>query len=159
MPLTLRSDGDSATTELGRRLAPLLAPDDVVTLTGDLGAGKTCLVKGVACELGVREVITSPTFNIILVHPGRLTLYHVDLYRLDHATELVDIDLLGVMESGGATFIEWGERFPRALPSDRLAISITIIDDETRDLTLSPGGPRARTLAGEWVAAAGGEAR
>jgi tRNA threonylcarbamoyladenosine biosynthesis protein TsaE len=155
----LRSDGEEDTAELGRLLAPLLATDDVVTLTGDLGAGKTCLVKGVASGLGVREVVTSPTFNIVLVHPGRLTLYHVDLYRLDVADQLTDIDFSGVLESGGVAFVEWGERFPGALPADHLAVSLTITGDYSRDLALTPGGARARVLADAWIAAAGGDAR
>ena len=86
----------------GRRaLAPLLVAGDVVLLSGDLGAGKTQLTKGVAEGLGVAEPVTSPTFNILLVHQGRLPLYHFDLYRLERADELEDLDYYATLEADG----------------------------------------------------------
>lgn len=135
--------------------------DDVVTLSGDLGAGKTCLVKGVAEGLGILDPVTSPTFNILLVHRGRLTLNHFDLYRLDRAEQLEDIDFFGSLESGGASFVEWGERFPEALPADHMAVTITITGDDQRTLELVGGGPRSESLAEAWRAAcaAGGDGR
>ncbi len=150
---SVESASELETLALGRRLASLLEPNDVVTLTGGLGAGKTCLVKGVAVGLGVLETVTSPTFNILLVHAGRLTLYHVDLYRLDRAEQLEDIDLFGVLESGGVTFIEWGECFHDALPADHLALYLRITGDDAREITTSWGGPRSEALARELAAA------
>lgn len=148
--------GERETAELGRRLAPLLEPNDVVALTGDLGAGKTALVKGVAEGLGVVEPVVSPTFNILLVHPGRIPLLHFDLYRLDDEAQLEDVAFYEMLESGGAAFIEWGERFPHALPPDHLAVVMEITDDESRRLTLVPGGPRAGALADAWLGSAAG---
>lgn len=141
------------TAHAGRLLARLLQPGDVVTLTGDLGAGKTCLVKGVAAGLGVIEPVTSPTFNILVVHCGTLDLYHFDLYRLERAAELEDIDFWGTLEAGGVSFIEWGERYPEALPDDHLAVAIEIDDDESRTFTLAPTGPRSSALAAAWAGA------
>ena len=156
MRAMLDTSSERETVELGRRLAALLEPDDVVSLTGDLGAGKTALVKGVAEGLGVAEPVVSPTFNILLVHPARIPLLHFDLYRLDDEAQLEDIAFYETIESGGASFIEWGERFPHALPPDHLAVAMEITGDESRRLTLVPGGPRAEKLADGWVRASGG---
>lgn len=158
MGRTLLTTGEAETREAGAKLAPLLEPGDVVSLTGDLGAGKTVLVKGVAAGLGVPEVVGSPTFNILLVHPGRLMLNHFDLYRLDRADQLEDVDFWGVTESGGVTFVEWGERFPEALPADHLSVSLRITGDDSREISLEPHGERASVLAGEWAGAAAGGA-
>jgi tRNA threonylcarbamoyladenosine biosynthesis protein TsaE len=147
----LETLSEAQTAELGRRLAAVLCPNDVVTLSGDLGAGKTAFVKGVAAGLGVEEPVVSPTFNILLVHPGRLTLFHVDLYRLDTAPQLEDIDFFGTLESGGVTFVEWGERFPEALPPDHLALVLEITGDDERRIIVAPVGPRSEALATAWV--------
>ncbi len=149
----IRSASEQATANAGRVLAELIQSGDVITLTGDLGAGKTCLVKGVAQGLGVVEPVTSPTFNILLVHRGRLELNHFDLYRLERAEELEDIDFWGTLESGGVSFIEWGERFGQALPDDHLAVLIEIASEEARTLTLEPTGPRSTALAAAWAGA------
>lgn len=147
------SPTEATTYRAGERIASLLAPGDVVSLSGDLGAGKTCLVKGVAAGLGVTENVTSPTFNIMLEHHGRLDLFHFDLYRLERAEQLEDIDFYGTTEAGGVSFIEWGERFPEALPEDHLSVEILIGDDDSRRIVLSPSGPRASALAAAWAAA------
>lgn len=146
---------EAETIALGRALAPLLEPDDVIALSGDLGAGKTCLTKGVAAGLGVSEHVTSPTFNIMLEHHGRLELYHFDLYRLERADQLEDIDFFGTLEAGGVSLIEWGERFPQAMPEDYLAVEISIAEDDSRSFTLVCFGPRAERLASAWIAACG----
>lgn len=154
MERVLRSGSAEQTAILGRWLASVLRPGDVVVLAGDLGAGKTCLVAGVGRALGVSGRVTSPTFNILLAHKGpRLTLNHVDLYRLEREEQLEDIDLRGALESGGVSFIEWGDRFPRALPADRLVVVITIAGDEERELAVDSTGPRSEELAEAWVAA------
>ncbi|PKQ37079.1 MAG: tRNA (adenosine(37)-N6)-threonylcarbamoyltransferase complex ATPase subunit type 1 TsaE [Actinobacteria bacterium HGW-Actinobacteria-1] len=157
MPVTLpdaiTSRTEAETIALGTMLAPLLEPDDVVALSGDLGAGKTCLTKGVAAGLGVAEHVTSPTFNIMLEHHGRLELYHFDLYRLERADQLEDIDFFATLEAGGACIIEWGERFPAAMPEDYLAVEISIAEDDTRHFTLVAYGPRGERLANAWLSA------
>lgn len=150
-PTVIRSDSAERTEGVGALLAPLLMPGDVVSLSGDLGAGKTVLVKGVARGLGVPDSVTSPTFNILLVHEGRLTLHHLDLYRLEEQRQLEDIDFWGVLESGGASIIEWGDRFPAALPQDVLHVALSILADDTRELAVRATGPRSTALAEAWV--------
>lgn len=153
--LVLTSASPERTEALGALLAPVLEPGDVVSLSGDLGAGKTRLTKGLARGLGVHEPVTSPTFNLLLVHQGRLTLNHFDLYRLDRAEELEDIDLWGTLESGGVSVVEWGDRFCGQLPPDTLHVSVRIVGDTSRELTLVAGGPRSAELARAWATAAG----
>jgi tRNA threonylcarbamoyladenosine biosynthesis protein TsaE len=142
-----------ATREAGAALAALLEPGDVVTLSGDLGAGKTSFTQGVARGLGVEGPVVSPTFNILVVHEGRLTLDHFDLYRLEHEDQLEDVDFFGTLESGGVTLIEWGDRFPEALPADRLDVEITIEGPEVRRFEVTGRGVRGEALAGAWLAA------
>lgn len=152
--LTIRTSGTGATVAAGEALAGLLGPGDVILLSGDLGAGKTTLVKGIAAGMGVRETVTSPTFNLLVVHEGsRLPLFHLDLYRLEAAAELTELDYWGVLESGGVAAVEWGDRFPAALPEDYVAVSIHIESDEERVLGLSWRGARGRELATGWTSA------
>lgn len=151
----LFSASQGATEALGEALAPLLAANDVLLLSGDLGAGKTQLVKGIARGLGVAEPVTSPTFNILLVHEGELSLNHLDLYRLESAEQLEDIDYWGTLESGGVSAVEWGDRFADAMPADGLLVRITITGDESRELVLEPLGARGRVLASAWARVAG----
>lgn len=141
----------SSTYALGEALASLACAGDVVLLSGDLGAGKTALVKGIAQGLGVEEPITSPTFNILLVHEGRMPLYHMDLYRLEHADQLEDIDYFGTIEADGLTCVEWGDRFPQAAPDEYLAVDITIVGDTEREVEVTGVGARGRALAEEWA--------
>lgn len=151
---------DAGETErAGALLAACLKRGDVVALAGDLGAGKTHLVQGVARALGVDGAVTSPTFNILLVHPGVLPLYHFDLYRLDNEAQLEDIDFYETLEADGVSFIEWGDRFPDALPADHLLVLIERTGETDRTFMLRAGGPRAGELADAWAAAMNTEAR
>ncbi len=143
------------TRRAGRALGEVLAAGDVVTLAGDLGAGKTVLAKGVAEGLGVAGEVTSPTFNILLVHAGRIELAHFDLYRLEHAAQLEDIDFWGVLESGAASLIEWGDRFPGELPEDVLTITLSITGQQVPRMEIEGSGPRSHTVADAWVTACG----
>jgi tRNA threonylcarbamoyladenosine biosynthesis protein TsaE len=111
---------------LGRRLAGLLSPGDLVVLTGDLGAGKTTLTQGIGEGLGVRGPVTSPTFVIARVHPneqGGPPLVHVDAYRLGSIAEVDDLDLDASLEDS-VTVVEWGEGLVDDLASDRLHVEI-----------------------------------
>jgi tRNA threonylcarbamoyladenosine biosynthesis protein TsaE len=124
---------------------------DVVALAGGLGAGKTALVQGLASGLEVTGHVPSPTFNILLVHPGTLPLNHFDLYRLERPEQLVDIDFWETLESGGVSAIEWADRFPGELPGDRLDIVIDVVGETTRSLRPIGTGSRSRALAGRWL--------
>ena len=146
-----RTEGAPATVSLGRQFAAIVRAGDVLVLSGDLGAGKTQLTKGLASGLDVPETVTSPTFNILLVHQGRLPLYHFDLYRLERSDELEDVDYWGTLEADGVCVVEWGDRFPDAMPIDYLAARIAITGDETREITLSSFGSRGADLLHEWM--------
>ena len=131
MPIVLRSTHPDATAALGRALAGLLAPGDVVVLTGPLGAGKTRLVQGIAAGLDVPGRVTSPTFVLVRRHAGRLPLVHVDAYRLDDAADLVALDD-DVLADDVVTCIEWGGNVAAALPADRIDVELTV-DGEDGD--------------------------
>jgi tRNA threonylcarbamoyladenosine biosynthesis protein TsaE len=150
---TITTQSDVATREVGRALSALVAPGDVIVLSGDLGAGKTQLTKGLAVGLGVAEAVTSPTFNILLVHEGRIPLYHFDLYRLEFAGQLDDLDYWGTLEADGVSVVEWGDRFVEAIPRECLIVRMLITGDDARALELDARGPRGEQLASSWAAA------
>jgi tRNA threonylcarbamoyladenosine biosynthesis protein TsaE len=129
---------EEETMTVARQLAASLAPGDVLLLSGDLGAGKTAFVRGLAQGLGIGEdEVSSPTFTLVHEYRGeRLTLYHVDLYRLDRAaTDDLGLDELGVAD--GILAIEWPDRLTHQLPGAR-AIDIEIVDDVTRRISIGP---------------------
>lgn len=110
------------TVQLGRELAQSLQAGDLVALKGDLGAGKTCLIQGIAEGLGVTEVVNSPTFVLLNVYEARgaLRLYHFDLYRLSTSEELEDIGAVEFFhDPQGISLVEWADRVPELLPADR----------------------------------------
>jgi tRNA threonylcarbamoyladenosine biosynthesis protein TsaE len=130
------------TIELGKRLGALLEPGDVLVLTGDLGAGKTQLTKGIAAGLGVEDDVSSPTFTIEMVYEGdSCTLYHFDLYRLEDASELDDTGIFDVLGADGVCVIEWGEQFATEIGDERLDVILSRRDDEAE-----PGVEPARTI-------------
>lgn len=150
MHSSLHTASHDATQSVGEALAKLLAAGDVIILSGDLGAGKTQLTKGLAAGLGVSEPVTSPTFNILLVHEGRIPLYHFDLYRLDTEFQLEDLDYWGTLESDGVSVVEWGDKFPAAVPEECVSVTIHIVDDATRSIEIAGTGNRSESLVREW---------
>jgi tRNA threonylcarbamoyladenosine biosynthesis protein TsaE len=150
---TITTASEAATQAVGRALAGDVRAGDVVVLSGDLGAGKTQLTKGLAVGLGVVEPVTSPTFNILLVHEGRIPLYHFDLYRLEFAEQLDDLDYWGTLESDGVSVVEWGDRFAEAIPEQCVIVRILITGDDSRALEIEPRGVRGAAVAESWVAA------
>ncbi len=154
--IAIESRSADATGRIGEALGELARPGDVLLLSGDLGAGKTQLVKGLGRALGVAEPVTSPTFNIMLAHEGRVPLFHVDLYRLDSADQLEDIDYFGTLEAGGVVAVEWGDRFSEAAPPDHVSIELDIVDDTRRLITIAGSGPRSRHVVMELADIASG---
>lgn len=131
------------TKSLGARLASLLFPGAVIGLDGDLGAGKTCFVKGLAAGLGIDEdEVVSPTFTLIAEHGrGKLPLYHIDLYRLEGA----EIEVIGIEEylSGpGVAAVEWFRFLPAGMVEQYLLVAFSILQEDKRLLTLTPHGER-----------------
>ena len=153
---TISTISRDATQSVGAALADLVRAGDVLTLSGDLGAGKTQLTKGLAAALGVSEPVTSPTFNILLVHQGRIPLYHFDLYRLETADQLEDLDYWGTLEADGVSVVEWGDRFAEAIPDECVTVTIHLVSDDGRALDVVGRGDRGRELAAAWAAACAG---
>ena len=148
LPRTFTLPTPEDTTGFGRRIAGLLGPGDLVILTGDLGAGKTTLTRGLGEALGVRGDVTSPTFVISRVHPSLSSgpaLVHVDAYRLGDSAELDDLDLDTDFDDA-VTVVEWGEGLAEALSEDRLEVDLRRGDDDVRTLILTPVGPRWREI-------------
>jgi tRNA threonylcarbamoyladenosine biosynthesis protein TsaE len=135
-----------------RRLASLLRPGDVIGLVGDLGAGKTVFVKGLADGLGIDPIhVASPTFTLINEYRGgKLVLHHVDLYRLERAEELVELGLEEIVAGEGVCAIEWVDRFAGVAGDDWLEVRIAFAPRDARSLEVVPHGARAQVLAAEW---------
>ncbi len=143
---TLITRSPDETRALGVALGRAAFPGTVIAVSGDLGAGKTVLAKGVGEGLGVSSRVTSPTFVIVQRHAdGRLPLHHADLYRLGDEGELEHLGLDELLEGDGVVLVEWAERFPDVLPPDRLEVTLAGYDDE-RTVTLHGTGPRHRPL-------------
>ena len=136
MTTTLTTHSESDTAAAGRELAATLAPETAVLLFGDLGAGKTAFVRGLAEGLGADPSdVSSPTFTLIQEYRGgRLPLLHVDLYRLDDSREIDDLGL-EELGSGGVVAIEWAEKLPRPIPGS-VAVRIEHGDGDTRRITV-----------------------
>lgn len=136
------------TERLGRCLADLLQPTDVIGLTGDLGAGKTFLAGVVAHALGVPEEtpVSSPTFTLIKEYKASLPIYHMDLYRLEASAELYDLGLWEYYDGDGVCLVEWANLFDDLWPDRALTLEIALGDDEQRTIT-AKGKHRGADLA------------
>ena len=115
-------------------------PGHVFLLSGGLGAGKTCLTQGILWGLGGEEHARSPTFVLVSRYRARLTLYHVDLYRVDAAEELDDLGLDEYVYGDGICVVEWADKAPGMFPEERLEVRIELLGESTRRLTLSASG-------------------
>ena len=140
----LVSPDPGATTALGRALAGAARAGDVVCLWGDLGAGKTHLAKAFGAGLGVTDTITSPSFILMAEYAGRLSLFHIDLYRLADASDALAGGLIDDRQAAGVTLVEWPDRLGPALPATRLDVIIDGAGEDVRTITLraSGAGPR-----------------
>jgi len=136
------------TQKLGKIIGKKVRQPIIIALTGDLGSGKTAFVQGLArgLEVPAGYYITSPTFTLINEYPGRRPLVHVDLYRLDNIRDLEDIDLNDLLYDQAAIAIEWADKLPGNLLNEHLAMTIEILDDESRKLDLIAYGNNAVNL-------------
>jgi len=141
---TFISHSPQETYAFGKNLGETLFSGDVVALSGELGTGKTCLAQGIARGLGVPEEykITSPTFTIINEYPGRLILYHLDVYRLSGVRDLDEIGYEDCFNDKGVVVVEWAEKIRDALPKETLFILLTYIDENIRKIMLSDNRER-----------------
>jgi tRNA threonylcarbamoyladenosine biosynthesis protein TsaE len=128
--LHVRSSSAAHTAALGRALGELLEEGDVVSLSGDLGAGKTTFVQGAAATLSVSEPVLSPTFTLVRTYAGRVPVHHVDVYRLRAIQDVLDLGWDELLEGGGVVLVEWGDVIESILPASRLEVRLAIPDGE-----------------------------
>ncbi|MBU8791589.1 tRNA (adenosine(37)-N6)-threonylcarbamoyltransferase complex ATPase subunit type 1 TsaE [Oceanobacillus caeni] len=140
------SNSAEETKLIGERLASLLEAGDVLTLEGDLGAGKTTFTKGIAKGLGVKRTVNSPTFTIVKEYEGRLPLYHMDVYRLEDSDE--DIGFDEYFNGNGVSVVEWAQFIEKYLPTDRLDIRIKYNGD-SRILEFLSNGSHFESIINE----------
>ncbi|MBV9953084.1 MAG: tRNA (adenosine(37)-N6)-threonylcarbamoyltransferase complex ATPase subunit type 1 TsaE [Acidimicrobiia bacterium] len=145
--VTVRTAEHAATQAVGEALAGLIERGDLVLLSGEMGAGKTAFVQGLGRGLGVTGRITSPTFTIAHQYAGaQLTIHHLDVYRLEHLNEALDIGLAEMLDEGSLVVIEWGDAIAPVLPRDYLEVRFAFgASDDDRELVFRPVG-------GQWLA-------
>lgn len=140
LELSARSADD--TRDVGAALAELLRTRDIVSLTGDLGAGKTTFVQGIARGFGITEPVLSPTFTLVREYEATPRVYHLDVYRLERLQDVIDLGLDEMLDRDGVVFIEWGDAIDALLPEDHLQVELTIDPDgATRHVVLTASGP------------------
>ena len=154
MPLdktvTITSHTPRQTEEIGSLLGRMLAKGDIIALCGELGTGKTTLVRGMACGIGLEEdEIASPSFTLVNEYEGLLPLFHIDLYRLAHEEELVNIDYDEYLAADGVVVIEWADRIPQAIPADALWITLRYLDGDCREMVFRAKGVRYKVIVEE----------
>ncbi|WP_447969152.1 tRNA (adenosine(37)-N6)-threonylcarbamoyltransferase complex ATPase subunit type 1 TsaE [Nitrospira sp. M1] len=144
---TTRLPSVQATESLGQRLGQHLTGGEVIALRGELGAGKTVFVRGLASGIQVdTALVSSPTFTLIHEYHGRLQLIHADLYRLEHPHELAGIGIQEYMDSSSVVVIEWAERMEDDLPTDHLEILLEHQQRSIRKATVRATGTKSRDL-------------
>lgn len=154
----LHSNGPKQTARLARKLGKLLNQGDALVLTGDLGAGKTLFSSSLLAELGLFDEVHSPTFSLVNVHQtARFPVYHADFYRLDSEQELWAAGWEDYLDAQGVLIIEWGERFPGALPHDCLWLTLEQVGPTERRISVEPTGPRSYQLKEAWIRALAGD--
>lgn len=130
------TDSEASTIKLGENIGKVLEPGDIISLTGDLGAGKTQLTKGIAAGLGVVDYVTSPTFIIVNEYEGRIPLYHFDVYRINDIQEMYEIGFDEYLFGKGVCVIEWGDIVSDLLPEKIIRINMKKVDDNIREISI-----------------------
>jgi tRNA threonylcarbamoyladenosine biosynthesis protein TsaE len=143
--LTLESGGPGETRAIGERLGALLGPGDVVLLQGELGAGKTTFVQGIARGLGFEGSVSSKSFVLLGEYAGRVKLYHADLYRLEDSDQVLDL-ALDEISADGVLVVEWPERAGGVLPEERILVRFEVTGEDGRVLEFEGSGGRARRV-------------
>ena len=137
----MKTHSPQETRALGSSLARQLRPGDVLLLWGDLGAGKSEMTRGIAEGLGVSGPVTSPSFTILNVYDdGRIPLYHFDWYRLNSVDELYEMGMDEYLGGDGVAVVEWPSQCPEAIPETHLAVRLTPVGENEREITLTPMG-------------------
>lgn len=138
--MKILTHSEQETEQLGEQLAKQLKPGTVIAYEGDLGAGKTAFTRGLARGLGITERVTSPTYTIVNEYPGKIPLFHFDMYRLSSSEELFDIGWEDYLERGGILAVEWSERVADAMENPlRISIRRNPEEENGRIITLEGG--------------------
>ena len=145
----LISHSPEQTQRLGVSIGELTLPGDIFLLVGGLGTGKTCLTQGIVWGLNIKEYALSPSFVIMRELHGRLPLYHIDLYRLDHIDEIEELGLDDYLYGNGVCVVEWAEKGLSVLPAEHLMIQISFLSDTERSFQFKPSGQRYREILGQ----------
>ena len=142
MRVSCRTKSVEDTQALAAELSALARAGDVILLAGDLATGKTAFAQGFGAGLGVEEQITSPTFILMRAYEGRLPLVHLDVYRLEHLQEAVDLGLAEILDDGAVALVEWGDVVAPVLPADFLEVRLERgAGDDERELRVRAVGP------------------
>ena len=140
-------DNEQSMIDFGERLAKHLFPGAIITLEGDLGAGKTTFTKGIGKGLGVKKIINSPTFTIVKVYQGDLPFYHFDAYRLEGEND--ELGFEEMFEDEGVCVVEWPQYIDNILPVERLAMTISKNEDESRTFVFKAIGGKYENIIKE----------
>jgi len=146
-----KSHNSNETKNLGKKLGKLLRKGDLIALDGDLGAGKTCLVQGIALGLNSKDDVTSPSFSLIKEYSGDIPIYHFDLYRLENNERIEDLGYEEYFFGNGITLIEWAEKIQKYLPEQMLKIMIKMNNknNHVRTILIEATGKRYKEIIGE----------
>jgi tRNA threonylcarbamoyladenosine biosynthesis protein TsaE len=146
--MVIQTRSASETARIGKSLGNRLLRGDVVALVGQLGAGKTQFIKGLASGVGIvnSPYISSPSFTLINEYPGEIPFYHIDLFRLGREKEAEELGLEDYFQGRGITAIEWADKIPSFLPQEMLFVSIAYIDKNTRSIEIIGKGKRYLNL-------------
>lgn len=145
MKNTIKIKSSEAMIDLGKKIGGILKANDIITLAGDLGAGKTTLTKGIALGLDINTIVNSPTFTIMKTYDGRLKLFHLDVYRIENLED--DFELEEYFEEGGVCVIEWADNIAKILPSEILKIEIKDLGNNEREVKFTdPSNTYARII-------------
>lgn len=147
MSHTFKSNNEKETIAFAAKLTAFLSPGDILCLNGNLGAGKTTFVKGVAKALRIAQnKVNSPTFVLLNIYAGKMSVYHFDLYRLDNESAIEGIGLDEFLYAQGISVIEWAEKLGSLMPSEYLEISFKHVNEHSRDITLKAVGAHYKKL-------------
>ena len=149
--VVFQSKNVNETIRFGKIIGTYLGAGDVVALVGDLGTGKTHLIKGLAAGVGVKKTasVSSPSFTLINEYPGKIPFYHLDLYRLETETEAEDLGLEEIFQGRGVTAIEWADKIPSLLPAETFCIQLRYTGAHTRSIEITGRGKRYQKLIGD----------
>ncbi len=140
--LQLTTNSPEETRQLGEKIGKLIQAGTVIALYGDLGSGKTIFVQGLASGLGVPDdyYVASPSYTLINEYPARHTLFHVDLYRIDHPIDFEEIGLYEIMHNSGIVAVEWADRLHEELLAEHVSVKLEISDIESRNICITTYG-------------------